>query len=130
NDPPRRASDDIHDVVGLLSGAEDHVDDDIRFECADVSGSICDCPAIASDVPNGRRDKVGGTPAMEDGDLVIAANEIRDHPWTDEPGAADDENSHRCIDTETLLRVPSNFSPSPFQGHRHTSQPRGISFAS
>ena len=46
---------------------------------------------------------------MKNSNLVVAANEIRDHPRTDEPGAPDYENAHSLIDTGTGLRVPPNF---------------------
>src|SRR5438093_402442 len=56
NDPPRHTSDDTHDVAGLLTGAENDVDDDVRLECPDLSRRIRDGPAIAGDVSNGGRE--------------------------------------------------------------------------
>src|SRR5437016_2301010 len=109
NDPPRHTSDDTQDVAGLLTGAENDVDDDVRLECPDLRRRIRDGPAIAGDVSNGGREDAGRTPTMEDSDLLVAANEIRDHPRTDEPGAPDYQNAHQYVDTETGLRVPPIF---------------------
>src|SRR5207237_3364203 len=85
------------------------IDDYILIERSVLISRIRDGPAIAGDVSNVGREDAGRTPTMEDSDLRVAANEIRDHPRTDEPGAPDYQNAHQYIDTETGLRVPPIF---------------------
>ena len=65
---------DIHQLACLLSGAQHHVDDDVRCKRAKVVCGCCQPPAITDSLARARRHCC--PPPMKNRDVVVATNQL------------------------------------------------------